>query len=450
MGALWRKQFRRTAEEAVHRLSMKNKTTGMAKRCECDPCMERDLLAKAGWNIVTVCPCSECDPAQPVLGDQTDGAFHCDAPFRPVVALDFGGSLWPGACRMAKVGFTLDAVSHLLPARAETGGYNAKIYVTPPCGPTVLVGEYGEEYPAAGGWIGDGSTFCNSDGVPAESPVNLVKIDPPYVFSDAGVYAVSLKVSATNGMGVPEESYSRRIGMLVIDRVAGGGTDGAVTHGSVFVVPDYYDFGGCQEDAEYTHGEETIDTIGEVVVLKGPFSTKAEAERVMADFEELIKAYADSCACPAPLASWYDCGMTDRDFPYYPFDADSELLDAMGGCTGGTAPGGPGPIVDRLLEWSIYSWGDYSHYTVGLSGDSGTMVIPACSGRNFDWGIIATGENGGWSIHLDWTPIAPAPNCKFCADPDDPDAPDGCIYAMQDYDDIPANSAEYEELYGGE
>jgi hypothetical protein len=442
VGALWRKLFTRTAPaDEAHGLSMINKATGMAIRCECDPCTYGDLLKKASWKIVTICPCESCDPIQPLLGDPVPGAYNCEAQGRQAVALDFGGEDWPGECLLAKRMFIFQAATHQLAARPDgVSSYTATVYYQPPCGAVQNLGQYSGAYPEAGGGIGDTNEYCYDPNDPDQKNIMYLSA---VELSDEGIHAASLRIELKDAGGAVVSSYSRRFGILVIPRIeteAGG----PVEHGGVWVVPSFYDFGGCQEKIKYETGEETFtDALGRVVDLKGPFDTKEDAESVLSMFETLIRAYADTCVCGGVGSGGSECNVSSEDFegPIPPVFDPGEFVICISSGTG-ISPSN----ADRLLIIEVNS----DDWTINL--EPGTRVLPACqSPIPPDGLVIHTGGGEGavtWAIGV--YSLFGVPNCKFCEDPNDPDAPEGCIYSNSEWGAIPNSSAELEELMGGE
>lgn len=191
----------------------------------------------------------------------------------------------------------------------------------------------------------------------------------------------------------------------------------------------------------------------------GVYDHRYQAERILQDYGTMIRAYYQNCACNS--GGWhsvllgYDKISSEPENGYYElinFSHDPPRVPCVC-CWSGEPP----------MEYEFSAGGKIVVFktsqdgTVAAAPSSGYLLPCECL-RAYATGPGPDNDNAhpgdidpDYIFGGDATTVGePKQSCPFCDNPDDPDAPENCIYSWDDWSAIPRNSEEYEALYGGE
>lgn len=292
---------------------------GAAYRCNCCPCYD------GGWYIATVCPCLNCGPSGPAfIGDSIlEGNGFVEVEYGPEQNLaTFKGlvisPIYPTGqqetrapeCMTVPTGGILYAVRHKTTPAPFDGTVSATLIFSGAFSGVSPI-SFGPVACSASQEIDIGDSLAGTS-----SEVKGFLVDE--TLEDEGSYVVSLRVTfAATASGVADVSYACRAALTAID-------PGEAFHeepwvGSVGVIPEYT---GFDEDECIIEGKEPI--IGLPVgmffkPLKGPFASKADAEAVLAEFGDFIRAYAATCGVcaqgPCDVGDGFGVDMVEGNTP---------------------------------------------------------------------------------------------------------------------------------------
>ena len=459
MSLVWRKLFRiKDGEEFVGKywLMLRNAATRLAYLCNLCPCNE--------WNISMLCPCTICGTHDTAgLGENavfpefypTGGGEHPKAlrrmwddetPRRLVHAITIQNGLWPPRSSEYRdppdpsvygiLGQYISAVRYYFTSEADFAAnvtFELMLDGTTikTLGP-IFVG-VNEEY----GWIGRSKLH------------NSVQLDDPDVF-ESDTWLVNTEMMSTGDHALDLRiTYDGGADQLV--RTVRTPIQIHLTEGpnlrDVLIVPAKLNHVDCL----YPTSDVGI-VMASLEKMKGPFRTKEDAEQVYSMYGDLFEAKAKKCLC-------LPGGCSDHSIGYGYFDSYDPALGLypLGSHAGKVIPGAGchwhyieysfsiGTNI-RIIKTDAYG----NMYAVGSSG-----ILAPCEGvRGYSTSIpeVAPPWDGTeWKMRGDFDYVAPpVDDCPFCDDPNDPEAPDYCIYSNAEWEAIPNNSDELEELLGGD
>ena len=462
MSLVWRKLFRiKDGEKIVgrYRLMLRNAATRLAYLCNLCPCVE--------WNISMLCPCNICGTHDTAgLGENavfpefypTGGGEHPKAlgrmwddetPRRLVHAITIQNGLWPprssenGDPQDPSVygvfGQYISAVRYYFTSEADfaaTVTFELMLDGTTikKLGP-ISVGA-NEEY----GWIGRSELydlFEPDDSDVFESDTWLVNTE----IMSAGDHALYLRITYDGGADPLVRTVRTPIQIHL--------TEGPNLR-DVLIVPAKLNHADCL----YPTSDVGI-VMASLEKLKGPFRTKEDAEQVYSMYGDLFEAKAKKCLClPAGCSShsigYGFFGAYNPALGLYPLEQFSGLNVQ------------PGAGCDyHYIEYSISMGANIRLIKIDADGNwsrAGSSGILAPCEHVYGYSTSVPGpevppgwDGTEWEMSGDQGYVArPVGDCPFCDDPNDPEAPEYCIYSNAEWEAIPNNSDELEELLGGD
>lgn len=410
--------------------------------CDICPCEQ-------GWNIVTICPCDTCNDdtqgfvGSPVLDgeDQVTADWPGDGLTHKLFALgidyaagtDATGSGYAGQpgefSGNYPRGYALWAIKHeTRAAPAYAGNVRAEVFID---GDRALVGTAGTDYwedeyaPGSAGMIGDG--------VVGESATTEL-LQCLHTFSDSGLHRIDLKISFIGANGEGTTSY-------VVEKILRMGPPSTASLdwiGDVAIAQVEETFDDCGGKtlrvSSPVAGYSPKIPVG-MVVLKGPFDTRADAEYVLATWGGFIAAYAQTCVCESSCATDVFC---------------ADGVDSYGGgliltmfAAGGEASAGcetgwlkyEATFDEEMAEAGSYSIEPRLFLPDGTDSSAGwSGLIPPCAILYFKiTGVSAPYDFGGFSpIGGNFSPLEPTTVC--CAEDS------GSPYFEEEWDYTPGDA----------
>lgn len=303
MKILWRKRFYKpnfdydpnnpgAAPELLKDYKLMMADDGTPIGCDVCPCDE-------AWYIVTICPCDACVPdpffliglpivdgnGNPIKGEISGHELQIR---KVVIGNDIPSDSsetgeyphyygWPSD---VPTGAILWAIEHeTRQAPSYSGTIEAKVVVD-----GSIVTEWN------GGAYAPSSTMKIGDGISDEtSSTELLEVC--HTFTTAGIHWLDLIVVFHGDNGEPDVKYTVR-NMVRVGPPASAGLDW-IGAAAVVSQPLFEDTCGLF----VSHPEYGTPVAVNMVVLKGPFATREDAEYVLSAFGGLIRAYAKTCVC---------------------------------------------------------------------------------------------------------------------------------------------------------
>jgi hypothetical protein len=460
MSLLWRKRFKvmdgDTLVGSFH-LMMRNAATGLARLCGLCPC-------ETGWNISMLCPCTECGNYDASgLGEDarfpetfpTGGGAHPKAdqrmwdgqtPRRLIRAITILDGLWPPKSNGGAdpqdpsvhgiAGQYISAVRYYLTSAADFAAdvtadliLDGEIIKT--LGPFAIGAN--EEY----GWIGRTEMYDAPDSGAGQYESDAWLIDSAML--DEGDHRMDLRITYDGGASRLVRTVRTPIRIHL---------DEGPNLRDVVIVP-----AGLDHDCRYPTADIGI-VMARLEKLKGPFRTKADAELVYSTWQTMIEANAKKCRCQPS-----GCGFKIIGYQFAQFAPGiGWRLEGFGGI------GDPVTNTGCDSAYVTYSFTTGSSVflrktdadgTVSIAPPSGVLApcerIQAYSLEEPDCDPEDFGSDPTYGLSGDHGYVSPpVDDCPFCEDPDDPEAPEYCIYSNAEWDAIPNNSDELDALLGGE